>query len=261
MSVISECSWEQTYTGTCAVGSASPVNEVEYVLRDLFTSSRVKVRDVRAAVVFAIDVFDGVEHEKYYLHVVARGVPWGARSEQALDGSSHLHEKTFSTFFESGFDGGVRSAYARLQLLYSQPPEGVGVRLMLLQRQVDDYVNRKIVRSVGEGVGGYREGQYTCTGFLRSVPCSSSVGRRRATVAGLFSRSVGSSLVSRWESSEDEEGGSSEFIRHEGGWRYGKSFSERISRFRYVGDDGDGGEYSLFCLTVRLFRERELFDG
>lgn len=72
-----ECSWEQTYTGTCSVGSTRRVNEVEFIVRDLFTCPSVRVRDVRAAVVFAIDIEDEIESEKYYLHLVVRGLPWG----------------------------------------------------------------------------------------------------------------------------------------------------------------------------------------
>ncbi|KAK6810606.1 hypothetical protein RU639_013551 [Aspergillus parasiticus] len=80
-----EYSWEQTYTGRCSIGSTRPVHEVEYVLRDMFTSTAVRVRDVRATLVFSIEVSDDVAHEVYYLHLVARGVPHGRAIEDTLD--------------------------------------------------------------------------------------------------------------------------------------------------------------------------------
>ncbi|KAB8205696.1 hypothetical protein BDV34DRAFT_195059 [Aspergillus parasiticus] len=182
-----EYSWEQTYTGRCSIGSTRPVHEVEYVLRDMFTSTAVRVRDVRATLVFSIEVFDDVAHEVYYLHLVARGVPHGRAIEDTLDGeqrldvSSPLHKRTFSNFFGSAFGEGVRLAYGRLESMYSQPMEGSGVCMLLFQRGADDCV-RRIVMKDGCPPGGYREGRYRYLGVQH--------GTRQVDLADILQRSL-----------------------------------------------------------------------
>ncbi|KAE8363247.1 hypothetical protein BDV27DRAFT_130228 [Aspergillus caelatus] len=169
-----EYTWEQTYTGRCSIGSTRAVNEVEYVLRDIFTRTAVRVRDVRAALVFAIEVFEDVAQEVYHLHLVARGVPHGRGIEDVLDGerrldvSSPLHKRTFSNFFRSAFGEAVRMAYARLELMYSQPMEGSGVCMLLFQRGADDYVRRRVMKDAAPP-GGYREGRYKYLGVQHGV--------------------------------------------------------------------------------------------
>jgi hypothetical protein len=225
-SVHRECSWEQTYTGSCPVDLPRAVHEVEYVFRDLFTSHGVKVRDVRAALVFAIEVLDGVEMEKYYLHVVVRGVPWIRHSEDIFNVSSSLHVQTFSAFSESALGESVRCGYTRLHTLYSTPMEGTGVWLVLLTRVSEDTVERKVLQC-RDDVAGYRRGEYQCEGLVQRVVGKSRVRqksgskfhRRSATVTERF---VGSGKRA-WDSSEDEK-----TVKHR------ECFSDRVSRFKYM---------------------------
>lgn len=225
-----ECLWEQTYTGSRPVGGSRAVHEVEYVVRDLFSSHGVKVRDIRAALVYAIDVFDGEEVEKYYLHVVVRGVPWVRHMEDILDGSSADHVLTFSSLQENAVGESLRFAYARLHTLYNSPMEGSGVRLVLYTRVSEDTVERKVLRS-RDDVLGYCAGNYVCEGYLPqergglkgngSYPSGKSrrYGRRRATVSGAL---AGSSKRHRTPS-DDEADGTPRMC-----------FSDRVSRFKYL---------------------------
>lgn len=225
-----ECSWVQTYTGSCSVGSNSRVNEVEFVVRDIFTNESVEVRDVRAVVQFSIDVFDGSVREKYYFHVVVRGVPYGPRMEDALDVTSFLHKKTYSDFIESGYNEGVRCAYKELHDLYAKPLEGSGVREVFFRRTSNGTVERKVVGAAGSPAG-YREGKYVCEGVLRGGR-GREVKERRGTKRKAWSSPSGRNELGELSLCSDDE--DVVFV----GRRRCKSFSESLSRYRY-GEDGE----------------------
>lgn len=233
-----ECSWEQTYTGTCSVGSTRRVNEVEFIVRDLFTCPSVRVRDVRAAVVFAIDIEDEIESEKYYLHLVVRGLPWGGRNDDALDVSSDRHQRTFSNFYLSAFGAPLRSAYMRLQSLYASPVVGSGVSLLLFTRDKGGTVIRQVVQSAGD-VAGYRPGQYICQGVMgaslrqsSSMPAVFDVDEDDVVNSRVVKSRRSNDFWKKkrgWVSSDDEERERS--IWH--GKRRCDSFSEYLSGYRY----------------------------
>lgn len=240
-STTGDCSWEQTYTGSCSVGSERRVNEVELVVRDLFTTPSVRVRDVRAVLVFSIEIDDGVEYEKYYLHVVVRGLPWGGRNEDALDASSVLHPRTFSDFFVSAYGAPLRSAYLRLHSFYHKPIEGTGVFVVLFTRDKDGTVSRQVVQSGGH-VPGFRQAEYLCQGSMPlSLVGSSSMpllshSETSPSVSGLgMSARLNDSWNRKrgWRSSDDEE-------QRRSVWRGPRrrgTFSDYLDRYRYDEDD------------------------
>lgn len=177
MGRLGECTWEQTYTGSCAVGESSLVNEVEFVVRDLFASPFVSVRDICAVHVFAVDVFDGEASEKYFVHVVVRGTPKrSSRLEEALDVSSSLHVRSYSHVYLNGVDGAVRQAVVRLGRLFSSPVEGTGVSQVYFTRVESDEVKRHVQRCLPM-VSGFRAGSYVCSG--RVSVSRSPVSQRR----------------------------------------------------------------------------------
>lgn len=237
-----ECTWEQTYTGSCPVGDSSLVNEVEFVIRDLFASRQVSVRDVCAVLVFAIDVFDGEALEKYFVHVVARGCPVRKLlCEEALDASSSLHMRSYSQMYESGVDGAVREAMARLGRLFSSPVEGTGVSQVYFSRGDEGEVKRRVQRSV-QGVAGCRPSSYTCLGKVsisrevdfsrrckRSVGCAERVfGAEEGVVRVSKSRGCFDSSLEDWEEGRLKRRRRSPVSR----------FAEGLRKYRH-GQDGE----------------------
>jgi hypothetical protein len=179
MSTNRECLWDQTYTGTCGGGIGRPAHEVEYVVRDLFASPLVRIRDVRMVVVFALDVFEGFEQAKYYVHVVVRGRPWVRRSQSLLQHTSRYHELTFSEFYGDASAEQARDLYAQLRRYYDRPMEGTGVRYAMFTSKPDCTVGRVVLES-RDGVAGFKAPQYVCSGNVRDeVGLGELAGRRK----------------------------------------------------------------------------------
>lgn len=157
--------WEQTYTGCCPVGSNHSVNEVEYVIRDIFCASDALIRGIHACVHHSLEVHESCMYEKYFIHVVVRG-NGSSLSENSVNVSNSLHERTYSDFVEKPFPDYVRNVYGKLRDLFLKAMEGTAVVSILFQRNVENFVQRTILARSND-VSGCRLPTYVCEGYMR----------------------------------------------------------------------------------------------
>lgn len=207
--------WDQTYTIVQAVGYGGGRVQVEHIIRDLFRSVAVNVRDIRMAVVFIADASEQVFRYVLHVHVVVRGTPVIGDIGEDFSIERRGIEQTHSRCWIS-LQADIREQYRRVFLLYQKPPEGIGVKYIYFRRDGDEVVHRTVISST-DGIEGYDHGEYVCEGEIKR-PSKKRRGRRRWTVPVDGGAQSDCEIVGVRSASRDE-------------------FRQELSKYRYPDDE------------------------